>query len=150
MYDLSVIIDRRYSPNCTLGNLTAFINSAIVYKCKVLEPAYRDNQRCVSCVKEGAYPVIMVSANEKYKHKHFLLLDVPGRDNIRIMSAQYVNQMSGCICPTKHIHDMNRLGKIDVFDSLSALADLVAICEKYGYNASDKKDFKLIIKEQEL
>lgn len=150
MYDLSVTIHRRYFPNCTLGNLTAFVNSAIVFKCKTVEPPYKDNQRCVSCVKEGTFPVIMVNETDKYKHKHFLLLDVPGRDNIRIMSAQYVNQMSGCVCPTKHIHDMNRIGKIDIFDSLSALTDLVVICEKYGYNASDKKDFKLTIREQPI
>lgn len=55
------------------------------------------------------------------------VMDVPGRDGLRIHVANYVRQLEGCIAPGYAFMDMDKDGVIDVKESRLAYDNLVDI-----------------------
>lgn len=61
-----------------------------------LELPWKDNQRNISCIPYGTYP-LKVHFSPKFKRKVIRLLDVPDRDYIYFHAANYISQLKGCI-----------------------------------------------------
>jgi hypothetical protein len=94
MINLLLIRDT-FSKESTIGEL--FINGEII--CDTLENPYLDNQRNISCIPEGEYPVRLRLARESASrdYLHLLVQDVPNRDWILFHRGNYPKDTSGCI-----------------------------------------------------
>ena len=94
MINLLLIRDT-FSKESTLGEL--FINGERI--CDTLENPWKDNQRNISCIPEGIYPVRLRLARESASrdYLHLLVQDVPDRDWILFHRGNYPKDTSGCI-----------------------------------------------------
>ena len=81
-----------YFDNYVLGKLT--LSNTVLH---TMEREWAGNQRNVSCIPSGHYRVIR-RTSEKYG-KHWILCDVPERVLILIHSANWADQLKGCIAP---------------------------------------------------
>ena len=94
MINLLLIRDT-FSKESTIGEL--FINGERI--CDTLENPWVDNQRNISCIPEGVYPVRLRLPRESATRDyiHLLVQDVPDRDWILFHRGNYPYQSQGCI-----------------------------------------------------
>jgi hypothetical protein len=94
MINLLLIRDT-FTENSTIGEL--FINGERF--CDTLENPWLDNQRNISCIPEGEYPVRLRLARESATrdYLHLLIQDVPNRDYILFHRGNFPKDTSGCI-----------------------------------------------------
>ena len=94
MINLLLIRDT-FSKKSTIGEL--FLNGERI--CDTLENPWQDNQRNISCIPEGIYPVRLRLARESASrdYLHLLVQDVPDRDWILFHRGNYPKDTSGCI-----------------------------------------------------
>ena len=94
MINLLLIRDT-FSKDSTIGEL--FLNGERI--CDTLENPYLDNQRNISCIPEGEYPVRLRLARESASrdYLHLLVQEVPNRDWILFHRGNYPKDTSGCI-----------------------------------------------------
>jgi hypothetical protein len=94
MINLLLIRDT-FSKESTIGEL--FINGERF--CDTLENPWLDNQRNISCIPEGEYPVRLRLARESATrdYLHLLIQDVPNRDYILFHRGNFPKDTSGCI-----------------------------------------------------
>ena len=94
MINLLLIRDT-FSKESILGEL--FLNGEII--CDTLENPWKDNQRNISCIPEGEYPVRIRLARESASrdYLHLLVKDVPNRDWILFHRGNTAKDTSGCI-----------------------------------------------------
>jgi hypothetical protein len=94
MINLLLIRDT-FSKESTLGEL--FINGERI--CDTLENPWQDNQRNISCIPEGEYPLRLRLARESASrdYLHLLVQDVPNRDWILFHRGNTAKDTSGCI-----------------------------------------------------
>ena len=94
MVNLLLIRDT-FTENSTIGEL--FINGERF--CDTLENPWLDNQRNISCIPEGEYPVRLRLARESAtrEYLHLLVQDVPNRDYILFHRGNFPKDTSGCI-----------------------------------------------------
>ena len=94
MINLLLIRDT-FSKNSVIGEL--FINGELI--CDTLENPWKDNQRNISCIPEGEYPVRLRLARESASrdYLHLLVQDVPNRDYILFHRGNTAKDTSGCI-----------------------------------------------------
>ena len=94
MINLLLIRDT-FTENSTIGEL--FINGERF--CDTLENPYLDNQRNVSCIPAGEYPVRLRYPRESAtrEYLHLLVQDVPNRDYILFHRGNFPKDTSGCI-----------------------------------------------------
>jgi hypothetical protein len=90
-------------------------NAQVIFSCYTLELPWRDNQKSISCIPEGTYPIVPRRSNRFRDHLH--VLDVPNRTYILIHEANFVNQLRGCIAVGKERRDLNGDGLRDVVSS---------------------------------
>ena len=90
-----LIIRDTFTDKSTIGEL--FINSERF--CDTLENPWLDNQRNISCIPEGEYPVRLRLARESAtrEYLHLLVQDVPNRDYILFHRGNFPKDTSGCI-----------------------------------------------------
>ena len=90
-----------------------------------LELPWKNNQRSISCIPEGIYPV------EKHTAPKFGICfhvkEVPNRSEILIHSGNYHTDIKGCILPGLDLKDINKDFKLDVTNSKTALKKLLAL-----------------------
>ena len=92
-----IVIYRNISYNQEiLGNLFVFEGTRLLFKCKTLELAYRDNARNISAVPEGLYQIVL-EYSPKFKQKLWELKNVPNRSEIKIHVANFYRDLNGCI-----------------------------------------------------
>ncbi len=65
------------------------------YICNSLEPPWKNNAR-YTAIPKGVYEVIL-NYSPKFKRVLPLLLNVPGRDSIRVHRGNYPKDTQGCI-----------------------------------------------------
>ena len=67
--------------------------------CDTLENPWKDNQRNISCIPEGEYPVRLRLPRESAtrEYVHLLVQDVPNRDWILFHRGNFPKDTSGCI-----------------------------------------------------
>ena len=94
MINLLLIRDT-FSKVSILGEL--FINGELI--CDTLENPWQDNQRNISCIPEGEYPVRLRLARESASrdYLHLLVQEVPNRDWILFHRGNTAKDTSGCI-----------------------------------------------------
>ena len=94
MINLLLIRDT-FSKNSVIGEL--FINGERI--CDTLENAWKNNQRNISCIPEGEYPVRLRLARESGSrdYLHLLVQEVPNRDWILFHRGNTAKDTSGCI-----------------------------------------------------
>ena len=94
MINLLLIRDT-FSKESTIGEL--FINGERI--CDTLENPYLDNQRNISCIPEGVYPVRLRLPRESATrdYLHLLVQEVPNRDWILFHRGNTAKDTSGCI-----------------------------------------------------
>jgi hypothetical protein len=89
---------RTYYGDGTNGLLC--LNDRVI--CRTIELPWKGNQRNISCIPEGRYPLVQRSHPERAPH--LLLQRVPGRSLILIHPANNaLKELRGCIAPvTRH------------------------------------------------
>jgi hypothetical protein len=107
------------------GTLNIHMGGKIVFTCCTIEPPYKNNQRRVSCVPTGTYPV-KKRWSPRFKH-HFHVQDVPGRTWILIHAGNFRKNSTGCILVGRQHKDINGDGFDDLPKSRATLADLLRI-----------------------
>mgnify|MGYP003657963720 FL=1 len=90
-----LLIRDTFTEESTVGEL--FINGERI--CDTLENPYLDNQRTISCIPEGEYPVRLRLARESASrdYLHLLIQDVPNRDFILVHRGNFPSQTQGCL-----------------------------------------------------
>jgi hypothetical protein len=85
---------RRYYTEGTNGEL--FVNGVLI--CNTIELPWIHNKPQISCIPEGAYPIVKRYSPRFGWHLH--LPDVPGRELILVHPANYaLKELKGCIAP---------------------------------------------------
>ena len=94
MINLLLIRDT-FTEESTIGEL--FINGERI--CDTLERPYFNNQRNISCIPEGIYPVRLRLPRESATRDyiHLLVQDVPDRDWILVRRGNFPYQSQGCL-----------------------------------------------------
>lgn len=69
-----------------------------------IERPWRDNARQESCIPVGRYRVA-VTPSQRFGRQLPILINVPGRDGIRIHRANWVHELRGCIAPGRDRDD---------------------------------------------
>ena len=94
MINLLLIRDT-FSNKSTIGEL--FLNGERI--CDTLENPWQDNQRNISCIPEGVYPVRLRLPRESgtRDYLHLLVQEVPNRDWILFHRGNTAKDTSGCI-----------------------------------------------------
>ena len=90
-----LLIRDTFTEESTLGEL--FIDGERI--CDTLENPYLDNQRNISCIPEGEYPVRIRLPRESgtRDYMHLLVKDVKDRDYILFHIGNTAKDTSGCI-----------------------------------------------------
>ena len=134
MINLLLIRDT-FSKKSTIGEL--FINGERI--CDTLENPWVDNQRNISCIPEGVYPVRLRLPRESATrdYLHLLVQEVPNRDWILFHRGNTAKDTSGCI--------LVGLGSQQDFVSNSVLAMDLLIKEVIHLGA---ENINLIIKNK--
>ena len=90
-----LLIRNTFSKKSTIGEL--FLNGERI--CDTLENSWQDNQRNVSCIPEGVYPVRLRLPRESATrdYLHLLVQEVPNRDWILFHRGNTAKDTSGCI-----------------------------------------------------
>ena len=134
MINLLLIRDT-FTKESTIGEL--FLNSERI--CDTLELPWVDNQRNISCIPEGVYPVRLRLPRESASrdYLHLLIQDVPNRDLVLVHIGNKSSDSRGCV--------LVGLGSQQDFVSNSTLAMDLLIKEILHLGA---ENINLIIKNQ--
>jgi 7-cyano-7-deazaguanine synthase in queuosine biosynthesis len=120
-----MIIERfSYESKQVLGEMTLYSkDNKVLFKCKTLELADKNNQKQVSCIPAAKYKVVK-RTSAKYK-EHFHITNVPNRDFILIHTANTYKQLLGCIAVGTDHKDIDNDGFRDVINSKVAMKKLL-------------------------
>ena len=90
-----LLIRNTFSKKSTIGEL--FLNGERI--CDTLENPWVDNQRNISCIPEGVYPVRLRLPRESgtRDYLHLLVQEVPNRDFILVHRGNFPSQTQGCL-----------------------------------------------------
>lgn len=95
---MELLLIRQYHENGVSGTLS-FNGKRI---CDAIEPPWRDNQRQISCIPEGRYPLTLRTSLRF--GWHLLVNNVPGRSLILIHAFNYaLKESRGCIGPVRKL-----------------------------------------------
>lgn len=104
----------------TLGVFVFESKTGEKIKLFTMELPWKNNARSVSSIPKGTYKVI-TTMSPRFKKDMWLLVDVPGRDGIRIHSANYARELNGCIALGMSKSDIDGDGNIDIVASRKAI-----------------------------
>ena len=90
-----LLVRDTFSKESTIGEL--FINGERI--CDTLENPWLDNQRRISCIPEGEYPVRLRYPKESgtKEYLHLLVQDVPDRDMVLVHIGNLPSHTQGCL-----------------------------------------------------
>ena len=91
---MELLLEREYHSSGTNGILSCRDQ----FICFTIELPWRNNQRMISCIPEGRYPLALRFSD---RHQwHLLVKEVPGRSLILLHKAtNALKQLKGCIAP---------------------------------------------------
>jgi hypothetical protein len=114
---MKVVLKRKYNPKVTLSRSTVIDDGgSVIFEFVTLELPNLGNKRMVSCIPEGLYDVVL-NKNEAHKKKfgiHWDVLNVPGRDGVKIHCGNFTKDTHGCILPGRAFVDINGDGVLDI------------------------------------
>jgi len=125
----------------TLGVLIA-PNFPELFIAKTLELPWKDNANDISCISLGDYVcrytqsphMTQIAGQPVFTYE---ILNVPNRSGVRIHSANYFNQLLGCIALGDVTKDINSDNELDVIHSGATVEAFV--------NLMNKEDFTIHI-----
>ena len=125
MKNYKVQLIRRWSDQNQSTGILLVINEngQPVYAAPCIERGDRNNEKNVSRVPAGIYPLIY-EYSPKFDRKLWELKDVPGRSECKIHPSNYWDQLNGCIAPGVFLKDLNKDGYYDVTSSTTATGNL--------------------------
>lgn len=88
----------------------------IIFKSEAIERGWRNNQRRVSCIPEGEYPVRLEHSN-RFRKKLYEIYGVPNRSECKFHAANHARQLNGCIALGNNRKDIDKDGYADVTSS---------------------------------
>lgn len=106
----------------TLGALSIYCGTDLIFSCKTLELPWRSNQPFISRIPMGYYKVTQRHSDTYGNHWH--LQNVPGRDLILIHSGNFHRDTEGCICVGRDYYDIDLDGYRDVTSSKATMQAL--------------------------
>ena len=112
----------------TLGHLFVYDGTTELARFATLELAWKNNERGVSCIPAGTYPVRPRTTDRL--GPHLAVESVPGRSSILIHAGNYHRQIRGCILVGTHHSDLNGDKLPDTVASRAALDQLVQLIDK--------------------
>jgi hypothetical protein len=95
--------------------------------CYGVEKAWRNNQRRISCIPIGNYTATIY--NSPLHGRVYQLNNVPGRSSIQIHSANFADELEGCLAPGENISEFPD-GKLGVTSSKKVLNVFMELCER--------------------
>jgi hypothetical protein len=110
----------------TLGDLTISYKGK-TFNCKVLEPAWKNNQKNISCIPKGLYKV-KPHYSEKFG-KVYWVQDVENRSYIYFHVGNYYKDTLGCLLVGDSYSDINKDGYLDVINSRKTLDKMLKFLE---------------------
>ena len=121
MKNLKVVLQRLWEDHNQSTGVLSIVNSTgqPVFACLCIERGDRNNQRNVSNVPPGVYPLVL-EHSPRFKTDLWELKEVPNRSECKIHPSNYWNQLNGCIAPGIELRDMNSDGYFDVTQSRNA------------------------------
>lgn len=136
MNDTPTVILTRNTDNGveTLGTLTVTQPHGSIWSCRTLERPWKDNMTNVSCIPKGSYPC---SIQPFHSTSMYELSNTGPRIGIFIHSANYFNQLEGCIALGVNPSDINADHQIDVTSSVATITEFM--------NLLGDKPFTLLI-----
>lgn len=91
------------------------------YGSPCIERGWRDNQQFISCVPRGTYPLVF-EYSPAFRRYLWELKDVPGRSECKIHSANFWNQLNGCISLGLALRKINNDNYPDLHQSRVAMS----------------------------
>lgn len=110
----------------TLGDLTISYKGK-TFNCKVLELAWKNNQKNISCIPKGLYKV-KPHYSEKFG-KVYWVQDVENRSYIYFHVGNYYKDTLGCLLVGDSYSDINKDGYLDVINSRKTLDKMLKFLE---------------------
>jgi hypothetical protein len=95
-------------------------NCQPIFATVCIERGDRNNERNVSNVPPGVYPLVY-EYSPRFKRKLYELKDVPNRSECKVHASNYWHQLNGCIAPGDRLLDMDADGYYDVTNSRASL-----------------------------
>jgi hypothetical protein len=123
MADIKLVLVRSKLPKETLGTYYIMDGYKEIFKCNCLELPWLDNQKNISCIPDGIYPVIKYSS---ISHPDcFLIQNVPNRSGILIHLGTFATQKAintaGCQLAGLNFVDVDGNGQLDIVGSIIAM-----------------------------
>lgn len=119
-----VVIEREWQDeNQTIGKLTVYDGcNKPVFTAISLERGWRFNQKNISCVPSGVYPIVL-EWSPKFQKRLWELKKVPNRSECKFHAANFWFQLNGCISLGFELGDINKDGYHDVLSSALAMIE---------------------------
>ncbi len=92
----------------------------LLFSGKGLERAWKDNKPMISCVPEGVYR-LKLEWSPRFRKDLWEIYGVPNRSECKFHSANFANQLNGCIALGDMHIDINGDGANDVRNSRKTL-----------------------------
>lgn len=120
-----VLIRTKYQEDCILGHLLVFENarngaSSLIFECKTLELAYKDNVRSISSIPSGFYEIELEYSN-RFDMELWELKGVPNRDEVKIHVANFYRQLNGCVAVGDMFVNLDNDKNLDLRNSRKTL-----------------------------
>ena len=116
-----------YEPRQTRGVLFVMDSDRVAFQCYTLELAWNNNERGISCIPAGTYPVVF-EYSPKFRRKLYELKNVPNRSEVKIHVGNYASgvdrQIEGCILVGSRFVDINHDDIKDIVNSRATLEQL--------------------------
>jgi len=88
----------------------------VIFKSECIERGWKDNQKRISCIPPGRYPV-RLEYSSRFKKALYEIYNVPNRSECKFHSANYARQLNGCIALGQKRIDIDGDGFRDVTNS---------------------------------
>ena len=93
-----------------------------IFACLCLERGDRNNQKNVSSVPAGRYPIVL-EYSSRFKQDLYELKDVPNRTECKIHPSNYWDQLNGCIALGLKLKNLNNDQYYDVTNSKATVVE---------------------------
>ena len=110
----------------------------VLFSSHSLERGWRNNERNVSCIPQGSYPIRLEWSN-RFGANLWEIHNVPNRSECKFHAANFWSQLNGCIALGLELKDINYDGLMDVTHSKVAM-------RRFHVAMGNAKDAVLIIK----